>query len=280
VLVELGACVKTPTNDGTTLVCIAAQNGHVEVVRALAELGACVKAATNKGKSPVLIAAQQGHAKVIRLLAVLKADITKPSNAGWTPLAVSVQQGRVEATKALLLLGAPITIEDLKQCSDARGNTRQLRADLQAWAVDALAQHRTFHATFLFGCFPHPSESTTQQTSTVVPQQQPNSLTATITSECPPTRLYDASGARVITTIVTTATPDDITTLVTQTRTTNPCLPMLAGNPGLLEKIAAFVGIVVGAELQSTRAMGPAFAAIDWEAHDQDWDLGVSDGPG
>ena len=107
----------------------------------------------------------------------------------------------------------PITIEDLKQHSGAPGNTRQLRADLQAWAADALVQHRAFHGTFLTGC-------------------------------C----------ARI--------TPLD---------TTNPYLPQLAGKPGLLEKIGAFVGIVVGVELRHTRAMGPAMAAIDWAAHDQAW---------
>ena len=38
-----------------------------------------------------------------------------------------------------------------------------------------------------------------------------------------------------------------------------------------IEKIGAFVGVVVGAELGHTRAMGPAIAAIDWAAHDQAW---------
>ena len=34
---------------------------------------------------------------------------------------------------------------------------------------------------------------------------------------------------------------------------TNPYLPQLAGKPGLLEDIAAFVGIVVGVELHGCR---------------------------
>ena len=46
-------------------------------------------------------------------------------------------------------------MKDFKVYSNARGNTRQLRADLQAWAADALTQHRTFHDTFLFGCSAH-----------------------------------------------------------------------------------------------------------------------------
>ena len=67
--------------------------------------------------------------------------------------------------QTLLLLGAPVTIQDLKQETPAHGNTRQLRADLQAWAADALTQHRTFHNAFLFGCSAHPSTSAIEQTS-------------------------------------------------------------------------------------------------------------------
>ena len=55
----------------------------------------------------------------------------------------------------LVLLGAPVTIRDLKQYTNAPSDARQLRADLQAWAADALTQHRTFHDTFLFGCSAH-----------------------------------------------------------------------------------------------------------------------------
>ena len=47
VLAELGACVKTPNNNGATPVFIAAQNGQWETLRVLAELGACVKTAMN-----------------------------------------------------------------------------------------------------------------------------------------------------------------------------------------------------------------------------------------
>ena len=214
VLAELGACVKTPTKNGFTPAYIAAQKGHAEMVRVLAELGACVNTAVKAtGATPAHMAAQNGHAKVIRLLAVLKADLTAPAKTGQTPLLLCAGHAHFEVTKALLLLGAPIAIKDLKQYSNAPGNTRQLRADLQAWAADALVQHRAFHGTFLTGC-------------------------------C----------ARI--------TPLD---------TTNPYLPQLAGKPGLLEKIGAFVGIVVGAELRHTRAMGPGLLYFDWAAHDQAW---------
>ena len=160
VLAELGASVKTQGKDGSTPLFAAAQEGHVGVVRVLAELGACVRKAANDGFTPVHVAAQMGHAEVIRLLASLKADIAarwvpEPNKLGWSPFALSADGAHFEATKALLLLGAPITIEDLKQYSDNEGDTRQLRADLQAWAADALVQHRIFTSTFLFGCSAH-----------------------------------------------------------------------------------------------------------------------------
>ena len=93
------------------------------------------------------------------------------------------------------------------QYSNAPGNMRQLRAELQAWAADALVQHRIFQRTFLFGCSAH----------------------------------------------------GDI------------ALTILEGEEALRAKVAEFVGVVVGKELQHTRTMGPAIAAIDWAAHDEQW---------
>ena len=113
------------------------------------------------------------------------------------------------------LLGAPVTTRDLKQRANARAEARQLRADLQDWAADALAQHRTFHDTFLHGCSAHEGIA----------------------------------------------------------------LAALGGVAEVREEIGAFVGIVVGAELRRLRAVGPAIAAVDWAAHDEEWE-GAAAGAG
>ena len=126
---------------------------------------------------------------------------------GRTPLSLSIHQGHLEASQTLLLLGAPVTARALKQHANAPGDARQLRADLQAWTADALAQHRTFQTTFLFGCSAY-------------------------------------EGIR---------------------------LARLEGMEEVRERIGAFAGIVVGAELRRLRAVGPAIAAVDWAAHDQPW---------
>ena len=94
----------------------------------------------------------------------------------------------------------------VRQRATARADARQLRTDLQAWAADALAQHRTFHDTFLFGCSAHEGIA----------------------------------------------------------------LAALGGVGGIREDIQAFVGIVVAAELRRVRAVGPAIAAVDWAAHDEE----------
>ena len=94
--------------------------------------------------------------EVVRVLASLQpALVTTATNDGRTPLFASVNEGHLEATKTLLLLGAPVTIRDLEQRANALADASQLRSDLQAWCTDLLAQHRTFHRTFLFGCSAH-----------------------------------------------------------------------------------------------------------------------------
>ena len=179
------------------------------MLRLLAELGADVTTPANDGATPAYIAAQEGHANVVRLLASLKPEVVTETIDGWTPLAISADGAHLEATKTLLLLGAPVTIRDLRQYDNAEGDTRQLRADLQSWAADALAQHRAFHDTFLFGCSAY----------------------------------------------------EGIT------------LAMLEGVEEVREKIGAFVGIVVGAELRRLRAVGPAIAAVYcWALHDEEWE--------
>ena len=159
-LALLGADISTPDATGATPAYLAAQRGWPEVVRELALLGADLTTPNNDGATPVIMAAHEGHAQTIRVLAEFKVDVTTAPSAPttyntYTPLALSVYFAHFEAAKTLLLLGAPVTINDLKQCSDAAGNAQRLRADLQAWAADTLAQHRAFHDTFLHGCSAH-----------------------------------------------------------------------------------------------------------------------------
>ena len=143
-------------------------------------------------------------------------------------LAVSARWHQPEAAKTLLLLGAPVTANDLKRYHNAAGDTRQLRADLQAWAADALVQHYTFRASFLFGV---------------------------------------SVGARTLLTPTSTRQ-----TRRRCERVDGNSLGVLAGKDGPLAHIAGFAGIVMGLELGRVRALGPAIAAVDWAAVDEEWE--------
>ena len=125
----------------------------------------------------------------------------------------------------------------------------------------------------------HPQDVSVEQTTSEVPipptahglLQTAHGLPPIVTRESAPTRLTcPTTGARVITTTVSTLTSEAFTSVTIFTRTTNAILPMLGGVPAVHQLIAAYAGVVVGEELRHARAMGPALAAIDWAAHDED----------
>ena len=67
-LVEKGAVVDQPCNDGSTVLDQASLNGHLEVVDFLLSAGANINHLDAKGISPLYSSAQEGHLNVIKLL--------------------------------------------------------------------------------------------------------------------------------------------------------------------------------------------------------------------
>ena len=65
---------------------IAAQNGHIEVVRFLTEAGSDKEKANNTGETPLFIAAQQGHIEMVQFLTDAGSDKDKADDSGETPL--------------------------------------------------------------------------------------------------------------------------------------------------------------------------------------------------
>ena len=67
---------------------IAAQNGHIEIVRLLIAAHADIHKETCIDRltvTPLIIAAQNGHTEVVRLLLAEGAEIDKPRNDGARP---------------------------------------------------------------------------------------------------------------------------------------------------------------------------------------------------
>ena len=55
-------------NSGATPLYVAAQNGHLDIVKALLEAGADRNQAMNSGATPLFIAAEKGHLDVVEML--------------------------------------------------------------------------------------------------------------------------------------------------------------------------------------------------------------------
>ena len=100
-----------------------------------------------------------------------------------------------------------------------------------------------------------------------LPLNLPTSLHATANNEL--THLYGADGAIITETITTSIAGGAVTTTISRTRITNPYLPVIGDLDHVRMEIAAYAGIVVGAQLRYLRAIGPAIAAVNWAEHDE-----------
>ncbi len=79
---------------------IAAENGHIEVVRALANAGAATESQCDE-KRPLHIAAENGHDEVVVELLERKCDID-PRCHGETPLHMAIRKGHAKIVQILV----------------------------------------------------------------------------------------------------------------------------------------------------------------------------------
>ena len=110
-LLDGGAEVDLPAQDGVTPLVIACMNGHVEVTRLLLEKGAAVDRAVEEGATPLIVACQNGHVEVARLLLDNGAEVDRAAENGATPLFMACQNGHVDVARLLLERGADDEIE-------------------------------------------------------------------------------------------------------------------------------------------------------------------------
>jgi ankyrin repeat protein len=96
--------------DGATPVWVAAHNGHLDVVRMLTEARANVNTAkTITGATPVFVAAQYGHLDVVGALVDSGADVNVARTGnGDTPVYIAAQQDNVGVVRLLVEAGANV----------------------------------------------------------------------------------------------------------------------------------------------------------------------------
>lgn len=89
-LLERGANIEAFKSDGATALYIAAQEGHLEVVKLLLVKGANTR---STGATALYIASQNGHLEVVGLLLDKGANIEAALSVGETPLYISAHNG-------------------------------------------------------------------------------------------------------------------------------------------------------------------------------------------
>jgi uncharacterized protein len=81
---------------GVTPLILAARQGNLDAVKALAEGGADLNKGAGDESTAMLVAIQNGHYDVARYLVEKGADINQPNEKGWTPLYLAVKHRNLE----------------------------------------------------------------------------------------------------------------------------------------------------------------------------------------
>ena len=88
-MIQAGGDVNEQTEDGSTTLHAASENGHAEVVNILIQAGAEVNTQIKdglwKGNTPIHFASRHGHVEVITALLAAGADKTIKDKWGRTP---------------------------------------------------------------------------------------------------------------------------------------------------------------------------------------------------
>lgn len=128
-------------SDGVSCLYVAAQNGHIDICRALLHAGANVDLARNTKASPLFIATQQNNLDIMRLLLQHGAHVDSQNEQGCSPYVLACYLGFADAALMLLDAGA-----DWWQSGTGRtgyswakiGSSTETRASLHSFVVNRL----------------------------------------------------------------------------------------------------------------------------------------------
>jgi len=102
-------CLGTP-------LCVSAESGHLEVVKALLAARASVNVEEQGFVTPLLESAKNGHLAIVNELLGAGANPTIPDAEGRTPLSESLANGYTEIANALLSAPPGARIKRFKAC--------------------------------------------------------------------------------------------------------------------------------------------------------------------
>ena len=108
------ADVNQMTCGGDTLLYVASQAGHIDIVFMLLAMGVAVNQPSCDGETPLIVACFMGHADIVSLLIAAGAAVEYANQAGATPLNIASQQG--DAAIVSTLIGAAASVNHV--CHD------------------------------------------------------------------------------------------------------------------------------------------------------------------
>lgn len=91
----------------------AANNGHLDLLKALVQVGANIEDRSNNWKTPLNWAATWGHLSCVKYLVSAGANISTYDAKGVTPLMAATQKGDVEIVQYLLDQGADPVVKNV-----------------------------------------------------------------------------------------------------------------------------------------------------------------------
>jgi len=146
-LIDCNVNVEIRSGKGLTPLHIAAQNGHIGLVRLLLEKGAIVNAETPEGLTALFFAAENGHDEVVCLLLQNRAIIDIKDNNCALPLHVATAGGYEVVTNLLLQCNADVNVQDCQNITSlhlaASGGYESIVRSLLQHRADVSAHTRT-----------------------------------------------------------------------------------------------------------------------------------------
>eukprot|EP00913_Durusdinium_trenchii_P001698 g1570.t1 len=137
-----------------TALSLAAQRGHLEVVRQLVEANAELDLQGCDGETALMLASLNGHLEVVQYLVQANADLMITAKDGFDALRLAAEAEQLEVMQQLLLLGAEVPPEGLLLPQDAscsedlvltKSLAKQLLVERAVAGDDALARQWGFN---------------------------------------------------------------------------------------------------------------------------------------
>lgn len=101
-LLAKGAEINTVAKNGKTALVLAAEHGHLDLLQFLLEKGANLNPSNNKELSAYLTAAEQGHLKVVQYLLAKGVDVNTVTKSGYTALMLAFMKGHLDVIEYLI----------------------------------------------------------------------------------------------------------------------------------------------------------------------------------